>query len=147
MTFSYHAFLRYYYLHSSGNFAGVKEQHCSTNKSIQSSARLALHVASPQVLMKSVAHSAFFSDMRCEILLHSQLRDSWCVVRAVLVSRSYMSVVAIRPALMSSCCTLSCLQLRQVPRACPEVALIDLNRHHSNWRKYKSLIAIEIGGY
>lgn len=144
MAFSYTSLLRY--LHSSGNFSDVREQHCSTNNSIHSRAGLVLHLASSQAWLKSVAHSVFFSDVRCEILLRSQRRDSWYLVRAVHVSRAYLSDEAIRSALMSSGCTLSCLQLQQVPRAGPEAALIDMNGHHSNWQKYESPIAIEIGG-
>jgi len=143
MAYSYTSFLRY--LHSSGNFSGVRDKHYSTNKSIQSRAGLVLHLPSSQAWLKSVAHSAFFCVVRCEILLHSQPRASWCVVHAVLVSHAYLSVEAIRPALVSSGCTLSRLQLRQVPRAGPEAALIDLTGHYSNWQKYKSPIAIEIG--
>lgn len=119
MAFSHTSFLRY--LHSSGNFSGAREQHCSTNKSIQSRAGLALHLPASQAWLNSVAHSAFFSVVRCEILLHRQLRDSWCVVSSVLVSRAYFSVEAIRPALVSSGCTLSSVVFSF--DRCPEPAL------------------------
>jgi len=114
------------HLHSSGNFSGVRERHHFATRSIQYHSGPVLHVRPLQACLKSGAQSSFLPDVRFEIRLCSLLMYSWGVVGAVHISRACLSIEAIRPDLVSSRCTLGCLQLRQVPKIGPEETLIPL---------------------